>query len=254
MELRRIKAKRIYENIAEQVKALIAAGNLTPGDKLPPERELAEQLQVSRTSVREALCALDMAGIIEVRPGEGAFVRRVEKDSIIEPLSFILLLEKDKVREILEVRKALEVESVGLATERATDEHFSKIEAFLAEMEEDLLTGNTGERADLKFHYSIAEATGNTLLIRLMNTVYDTMYQTLATTRRLWMTNTAGTPQRLFEEHKSIYLAIKDRDKAKARELMYQHLWKVETELARIYRLVQQADAGYEDIRGSGGF
>ncbi|MBZ4687770.1 MAG: FadR [Clostridiales bacterium] len=233
MDLKPIKPKRIYKIIVDQIKDGIIAGKLHPGDKLLSERELAEQLNVSRASVREALCALDMAGLIEIKPGEGTFIRQFDVNSIIEPLSLMLLLERDKIKEILEVRKALEVESVGLACENATDKDLQKIKEALEDMKRDLVNGNSGEEADIKFHYAIAEASGNSLLMKLMNTITDTMNQTISTTRQLWLSYDKGSPKRLFEEHKSIYEAIHERDKEKARSLMDQHLWKVEQELLK---------------------
>lgn len=234
MKLEPVRTKRNFETILDQIKALIISGELSPGDKLLTERELAERLEVSRTSVREVLSALNLAGIVEIRPGEGIYVRRFNEGSVIEPLSLIMLLERDDVRHILEVRKALDVEAAGLAAERYVEEDISKIEAALAAMEDDVHKGNTGEQADLYFHMAIASASHNPLLIRLMSTIHDTMNQTLKATRQLWMSSTAGTPLRLFEEHKLIYEAIKGRSKLKARELMYQHLWKVELELERV--------------------
>ncbi|HUW63159.1 MAG TPA: FadR/GntR family transcriptional regulator [Spirochaetia bacterium] len=234
MKLEPVRTKRNFETILDQIKALILSGELAPGDKLLTERELAERLEVSRTSVREVLSALNLAGILEIRPGEGIYVKRVAEGSVIEPLSLIMLLERDDVRHILEVRKALEVEAAGLAAERHTGADMPKMEAALAAMEDDVQKGNTGEQADLHFHLAIAASSHNPLLIRLMSTIHDTMNQTLKTTRQLWMSSTAGTPLRLFEEHKLICGAIKGRAKQKARELMYQHLWKVEIEMERI--------------------
>ena len=237
MEFMPVKMKRAVETIIDQVKELIMTGELQPGDKLLAERELAERLQVSRASVREALSALNMAGILEIKHGEGIFLRKGGSSAVIEPLSILMLLEKDKIKNILEVRKALEVEAAGLAAEKHRPEDLVKMKKALDEMEEDLVTGNTGEQADLKFHFSIAESTANPLLVRLMNTIHEAMNQTLQTTRKLWLASTSGTTTRLFEEHRDIYGAISARDKEKARELMYQHLFKVERELERVHKL-----------------
>ncbi len=245
MDLRPIRTKKIYEEIVDQIKALISAGNLKPGDRLPSERDLADLLQVSRTSLREALCALDMAGVIEIKSGEGAYVRMPGSTGVIEPLALVFAMEKYRVREILEVRKALEVESAGLAAERAGEADLEKMDDLIARMEEDLRLGNTGEEADLQLHFTIAEATKNSMLIRLMNTLYDAMNQTLRTTRQLWLSSTAGTPQRLMDEHRDIVLAIKGRNKARARDLMYHHLWKVEQELSRIHEAGQKSQKNH---------
>lgn len=240
MELKPVKTKRTSETILEQIKDLLISGQIGPGDKLLTERELAERMRVSRASVREALAALSLSGVIEVRHGEGIYIKRPEENAIIEPLAFLMLLEKDDVQHILEVRKALEVEAAGLAAERAQEEDLSRIKAAIARMEEDLQVGNSGEESDLLFHFAIAEASHNPLLIRLMNTVHETMRQTLKITRQLWLSATQGTAHRLFEEHCQIYEAITNRDKELARTLMYQHLVKVEIELARFNLIRQQ--------------
>lgn len=233
MELQPNKTKRIYETIVEQIKNLIVSGNLKPGDKLPSEKELAEILQVSRTSVREALCALDMVGILEVRPGGGAFVRQFNPHDILESLSFALILQKEKIRDIMEVRRGLEIEAAGLAAERATEENLAKMEEALRQMEADQAMGAPGDESDLKFHYGVVEAARNPLLLRVMNTIYDTMNQTLRITRNLWLTS--STPQRLLEEHRQIYQAIKSKNGRKARKIMSLHIQKVLKELERIY-------------------
>jgi GntR family transcriptional repressor for pyruvate dehydrogenase complex len=239
MELKPIKTRKIYEQIVDQIKGLISKGNLHPGDKLLSERELTEHLKVSRASVREALRSLEIMGLLEIKPGEGTFIRQVDINTIIEPLALIFLLEQDKARELLEVRKGLEVEAAGLAAERAEKPDLQAAQDALTEMENDIRNNDPGEAADLKFHFAIAEASHNTILIRLMNTVHDSMRQTLRTTRQLWMANTVGTPERLFEEHRAIYLAIQNKDKKVSRQLMYDHLIKVELEIEKFYHYEQ---------------
>ncbi|MBE3587124.1 MAG: FadR family transcriptional regulator [Thermoanaerobacteraceae bacterium] len=230
-----VKTKRTSESILEQIKQLIIEGQLSPGDKLLTERELSVRLQVSRASVREALSALNLAGILEIRHGEGIYVKRPAPNAVIEPLAFLLLLEKDKLQNILEVRKALEVEAAGLAAERCPADLLQEMKKVVEEMEEDLLSGGArAEELDLRLHLTVAQASRNPLLSRLMNTVQETMNQTLRVTRALWLSATAGTTRRLFEEHREIYLAIAGRDKERARDIMYRHLWKVEVELARV--------------------
>ncbi|OAT81655.1 FadR/GntR family transcriptional regulator [Desulfotomaculum copahuensis] len=239
-----VKTKRTSESILEQIKNLIIEGQLVPGDKLLTERELSERLQVSRASVREALSALNLAGILEIRHGEGIYVKRPAANSVIEPLAFILLLEKDKLQNILEVRKALEVEAVGLACERRDEQDLKRIGELVAAMEADLPETRDAERLDLEFHLALAQAGKNPLLIRLMNTMQEIMGQTLRVTRALWMSATAGTARRLFEEHRDIFRAVTGRDKEKARDIMYKHLWKVEVELARLHRMRKEREAG----------
>lgn len=228
------KSKRTAEIILEQIKGLIIDGQLVPGDKLLTENELAESFQVSRTSVREALAALSLTGIIEIRQGEGIFVKSASANSVIEPLSFILLLEKNKLQNILEVRKALEVEAAGLASERRDEEDLAQLKNIVEKMEEDLPEARQSEQLDLDFHLALARASKNPLLNRLMNTVQEIMGQTLKVTRALWIAATAGTTQRLFEDHRAIYCAIQSQDSEEARKLTCEHLLKVELELVKL--------------------
>lgn len=231
MEFMPVKVKRVVETIIDQIKNHILTGQLKPGDKLFTERELAEHLQVSRASVREALSALNMAGMLEIKHGEGIFLKKADANLVLEPLAMIIFLERDKIKNLLEVRKALEVEAAGLAAERRRPEDLEKIKKALDEMEENLMTGNISEQADLKFYFAIAESTANPLLILLMNTIHDAMNQNLRATRKLWLSSTSGTTRRLYEEHRDIYNAISSGDKEKAREIVYQQLYKVESEL-----------------------
>ncbi len=233
MQIKPIKSKRTTEIILEQIKELILNGILMPGDRLLTEMELAERFEVSRTSVREALAALSLTGVLEIRQGEGIFVKSSPSNAVIEPLTFIFLLEKNQLQNILEVRKALEVEAVGLAAERRDLEDLRTIKALVQRMELDLPESKESEQLDLEFHLAISHASKNPLLDRLMNTVQETMGQTLRVTRALWLSGTAGTNSRLFEEHRDIYLAVEAGDKDRARTIMYQHLAKVEQELAK---------------------
>src|SRR5262245_46615986 len=117
-ELGPIQSTRIYEEIGRQVKQLIAEGRLKTGDRLPPERELAEKFVVSRTSVREALRALESLGLIEIRPGEGTFVRQVSVDALVGPLALMLPSQREAIGELFEARRVLEPAIAALAASR----------------------------------------------------------------------------------------------------------------------------------------
>ena len=237
MEFKPIKTKKIYAEIVEQIKQLIKNGELNPGDKLLSERELSERLGVSRASVREALSALEIMGLIEVKQGEGTFIRQTSIDSIIGPMALILSMENDSLLELLEVRKVMEVEAAGLAAERATQEQLDEMRGALEQMASDLNEGKLGESADLVFHYAIYKATHNSVLLRLMNTVSDSMQQNIRTNRQRQYV-LPNNPQKLLKEHQGIYEAISARDGKLARKRMHEHLLKVE----KTYRSFLQAD------------
>ncbi len=232
MLLKPIKTKKIYEQIVDQIGLLVAEGQLKPGDRLPSERELVERFQVSRASIREAISALEMMGLIEVRSGEGTYIRQVNIDSVLAPLAWMLFIEKDADLELYEARKILEVQAAGLAAERAEEDELSDMFEALEVMRRDLQVQSLGEDADHHFHYAIARATHNKILMRLMNTISDTMRKTLITSRsRLY--EDKSTPEKLYNEHYSLYEAIKKHNVLEAQQLKLDPLDGVETQLAR---------------------
>lgn len=232
MNFKPIKTKKISDKIIEQIKQMIAEGKLKPGDKLVSERELAERMQVSRASVREALTALELMGLIEIRPGEGTHIKKTTGNDIITPLSMILFMEKDSHEDVLEVRKVLEVSCARMAAARRTQSELEDMEKALALMEKSISNKELGAEADVKFHFSVAVASHNTLLVRLMNTVSDSIKENLRENRELLFA-TVGTPERLVAEHFAIYQAIRDKDSKKAAEHMYYHLDRVAEEMLK---------------------
>ena len=230
--LKPIKTRKIYEQIVDQIGQLVAGGQLKPGDRLPSERELVERFQVSRASIREAISALEMMGLIEVRSGEGTYIRVVNIDSVVAPLAWMLFIEKDSDLELYAARKVLEVQAAGLAAERAEEDEISDMFKALEIMRIDLQKQLLGEEADHHFHYAIAKATHNKILFRLMNTISDTMQKTLKSSRSKLYEDTSS-PERLYHEHLLIYEAIKNHDAESAQKLMLAHLVGVENRLAK---------------------
>ena len=229
MELKPIKTRKIYEEIVEQIRRLVTEGSLRAGDKLPSERDLAERLQVSRASVREALSALEMMGLLEVRSGEGTFMREVNIESVVAPLAWVLLKEKNTVSYLLEVRKILEVQAVELAAQRADEDDLAELAEALAMMQKETAENLLGDKADHRFHYAIAKSTHNPILIRMIDTISDTMSNSLQAMRAALFQG--DTPKRLLREHTGIYEAIKRHDSEAARTGMLEHLVKVEQEM-----------------------
>ena len=233
VELKPIKTKKIYEEIIDQIKQLIIDGHIKPGDKLPSERELVDSFRVSRSSIREALSALEMMGILEVRTGEGTFIRQVHTESMMASLAWSLYLDKGSVMEMLEVRKMIEIEVVGYAAERITPNEIEQLAETLENMKNNL--GNMraiSEKADVTFHYTIAVATHNKITIRLMDAISDNLHHLIYATRpKLY--EGKYTPEILYYEHERIYKAIKNRNRDEARKEMLKHLNGVEEEILR---------------------
>ncbi|AFM01151.1 MULTISPECIES: FadR/GntR family transcriptional regulator [Desulfitobacterium] len=232
MELKPIKTRKIYEEIVEQIRELVARGELKPGDRLPSERDLVERLKVSRASIREALSALELMGLLEVRSGEGTFVRKLRSESVVAPLAWMLTMEKGTVLELLEIRKILEVQAVGMAAERAEGEDLRELSAALERLQDDLNSPTSDGSSDHRFHYAITRATKNKIMIRLMDTISDLMKYSLKTSRSK-LYEGKYTPALLFQEHKKIYEAIMAKDIQGAKDFMLAHLTGVEEEILK---------------------
>ena len=218
-----IKSTRIYEEIVRQVRALISEGRLKSGDQLPPERDLAAQFKVSRTSVREALRTLESLGLIEIRPGEGTFVRGVSVESLIEPLAHVILSQREAVGELFEARRLLEPAIAGLAARRATQDDLQEMERILEEQAKEVAAGLTGLAQDAAFHASIAASVRNRAITRIVNALMD-----LLTQSREESLQTPGRPTRSHQDHRRILDAIRRRDAAGAQRAMLDHLNAVE--------------------------
>jgi GntR family transcriptional repressor for pyruvate dehydrogenase complex len=228
-----IVTKKIYEEIVDQIRELIARGELKPGQKLPSEREMSESMGVSRASVREALTAMEAIGILDIRPGEGTFVKETSSLETFKPLAFVLAVEKNPGQQMMEVRRVLESESAALAALRADEEHLIKIRHILDQMKS---AGNTqlGVEYDLKFHFAIAEATQNSILLRIMNTVADLMHHTFRLDREKLLSRNS---HQIYSEHEAIYQAIKERTPQIAREKMIEHINNIEKGMEHSFEL-----------------
>ncbi len=211
---------------------MIKSGELKPGDKLASVQQLAENFQVGRSAVREALSALRAMGLVEMHQGEGTYIREFESNMLTLPAYTAMLMKKTDVKNLLEVRRILEVGAVSAAAERRTEEQLAEIEAALEQMKQ-ASDEELGEEADFQFHMAIAKASQNDLLISLMNNVSEMMVTTMRETRRIWLYSTETALGRLTLEHQSIYESIRDQDGPRAQQLMLDHLHSVEEVLMK---------------------
>lgn len=234
MNLKPAKTKRIYEEIVDQISTLVAEGQIKAGDKLPSERDLAERLQVSRASVREALSALEIMGLLEIRSGEGTYIKHNNIESVIAPLPWVLSLEKDTIFELMEIRKILETQAAALAAERAEYQDLSAMMGSLIEIRKGQNTGRQGYPCDRDFHDAIAKGTKNKMLIRMLHVISDIMHQTLKTN---WADTfeKEGMSELLYQEHKEIYQAIEAKLPEEAHAGMLRHLERIENEFRKGY-------------------
>jgi len=219
MPFQSIEPRRLYRQIADQIRGLIRSGEFPPGSRLPPERDLAKQLGVSRPSVREALIALEVEGLVEVRIGSGIYVlvpggagdAPAANDATAGPF------------ELLRARYVIEGECAALAAKSARKAQVAAIEVAIDEMERERRDGRQPLASDRMFHLRIAEATGNGALVQVVKLLWDErtgpLYQQLEhhyDSPELWTAAMA--------EHRTVLKAIALRDPAGARAAMQRHL------------------------------
>ena len=220
-----IKNTKVYEQVAEQIQDMIVNGKLQKGDKLPSERQLAEELQVSRASIREALRALQIMGLIEVRQGEGSFINNSFEKTLFQPLSIMFMLQKSKPEEIIELRKVIEVETAYLAAKRATDEEIEKLRSLIEQLKilKDLDDEEASVAVDKEFHYYIAKASKNQLLANVLNVISELMDKFIKDARGMILVDEKNK-EVLIHQHYAIFKGIENHDPESASEAMHTHL------------------------------
>ncbi len=219
MQVKKIKKVRVYEEIVEQLKDIIESGELQVGERLPSERELAEQFAVSRVSIRQALTVLETVGLIERKIGGGTYTISPNDDAIKRKLSQI----KSSIFEPMEVRMMLEPQIAMLAAKRANEDNIKEIEFYIKEQEKKIAAEQLITDEDGKMHMAIARATNNTIVISLLETINEMVWET-----RKNSISAEGGSQRSLEGHKEILEAIKNHDQDAAYEAMKKHLISVE--------------------------
>jgi DNA-binding FadR family transcriptional regulator len=220
MPFQSIEPRRLYRQIADQIRALIGSGEFPAGARLPPERDLARQLGVSRPSVREALIALEVEGLVEVRIGSGIYVlggkpRNVRADGGVTALAGPF--------ELLRARFVIEGECAAMAAKNAKKAQVTAIEAALAQMEQELAGQHQPLEGDRMFHLRIAEATDNGAMVAVVKMLWEErtgpLYQQLEhhyDSPQLWVSAMA--------EHRTVLKAIAAKDAPRARTAMHRHL------------------------------
>jgi GntR family transcriptional regulator, transcriptional repressor for pyruvate dehydrogenase complex len=214
---------RVSEEIVEQVRDLITSGRLKVGDRLPAERELAKTLQVGRSTVREAIRVMESLGILQARPGEGTFLVSHPAAPRPDPVLADAFKSWDNQRKLFEVRMAIEPDLAALAARRATIEQIVRLREILQEQEQLVKQGETGIKADNMFHFLLAEAAGNDILTRIMDSLMDLLRET-----REASLQTGGRPPRSLKQHRAILRAIESRDPRAAEQKMREHITEME--------------------------
>lgn len=202
-----------------RIRELITSGRISPGDRLPPEQELAAMLGISRSSLREAVKALSQAKVLDVRRGDGTYVTSLEPELLLSGMSFVVDLMQDwTLVDVFEVRKLLEPAATALAAQRITDEQVQQLRDSLQNMRsahdpEDLVM------RDMEFHAHVAAATGNSSLCSILEAI-----STRALRARIWRASMSGMKTMTLSQHSLILEALASRDSVLARSAATIHV------------------------------
>ena len=217
-----VRRNKVYEEVAKQIERLIL-NKLKPGDKLPSERELAETLRVSRSSIRDAIRSLELMGLVEPRQGTGTIVREVSSESVLNPFANALKRRRELVAELLDFRKMLEPPLAARAATHAADEDISEMEEILERQEAKQSRGEAAVAEDAEFHYSVALASDNSVVLKVLDILMDLLRETRERSLQL-----EGRPQKSLAGHRRVLAAIKRHDAEAAKSAMRRHIEDVE--------------------------
>jgi GntR family transcriptional repressor for pyruvate dehydrogenase complex len=215
----RLMRTRLYEQVAEQITVWISDNDLRAGDRLPPERELATRLGVSRATLSQALVALEVIGVVEVRHGDGTILRGSPGSPGSTRIVEAIRSHADRLPEIIETRDALETKIAALAATRRSEEDLARIDDSLDAMEADIEAGGRGVEGDERFHGAVTAAAHSLLLARLMDEIGDLIKES-----RIESLSQPGRPRDSLAGHRAIVDAIRARDPAAAAEAMHAHV------------------------------
>ena len=217
-----VRKNKVYEEVAQQIERLILK-KLRPGDKLPSERELAEMLKVSRSSIRDAIRGLELRGLVEPRQGAGTIVRESAVEPLANPFANALKRRKEMVSELLDFRKMLEPPLAARAATHASADEILEMEEILQRQEAKQSQGEPAVAEDAEFHYSVALASGNSVVLKVLDIIMDLLRDTRERSLQV-----EGRPQKSLAGHRRILAAIKRHDAEGAKSAMRRHIEDVE--------------------------
>jgi len=222
-----VRRDKVYEGVAKQIERLILK-KLQPGDKLPSERDLAESLGVSRSSIRDAIRSLELMGMVEPRQGAGTIVRQISSDSLVSPLADARKRKEELVGELLDFRKMLEPPLAARAATHASTGEIAEMHEILERQEKKLGNGESTIAEDTEFHYAIALASGNSVVRKVLDTLMDLLRDSRERSLQV-----DGRPQKSLAGHRRILAAIDRHDADSAKVAMRRHIEDVEKMLLR---------------------
>lgn len=223
----RVKPKeRLYQDIVRQIQQRIVRGELNPGDRLPAERELAEEFGVSRTAVREAIKSLSEKDLVEIHVGRGTFVKAPSTDRVAETISVLLQVARGSADDLQAAREILEVPIARLAASNREDEHLERLSTLLDEMEAHIDDPTAFINADTEFHGELARATGNPVLRVLIQPIIS-----LLRDEQTFGVDYQTAIDAALDSHREIFKHMEAQDAAGAAEAMKAHLEQVNSML-----------------------
>lgn len=211
----------MYTKVAKQLQDRIV-NKLKPGDMLPPERELVQRFGVSRSSIRDAIRSLEAVGLLEPRQGVGTVVRDLSDDAVLTPVANVLLQKRKLIHELLEVRKIIEPPLARQAALHASAEQIAEMQAILSRQEEKIRRGELATEEDSTFHYTIALAADNSVMLKLVHVLMDLLRET-----RERALEVGGRQQKSLAGHRRILAALKQGEAAAAEVAMRQHMLEI---------------------------
>jgi len=235
--MERIRKKKLADEVIDEIRRRIQSGELKEGDKLPNQTALAAQLGVSRTSLREAFNTLCVLGILEQRQGFGTIVKSRFSTLYADHLSAPFIADEKTTLELLEARLFLEVGAARLAAKHAGGKQVRQMSALIQDMVEAGRRGDTQRlaRQDIDFHFLVAQASGNRVLIHLLATVRGLMEKFMHEAFLV-----LHDQKRYLKAHRDIFEAVADKDPGRAASLMRKHILDVQKDLQRYYRVLNK--------------
>ncbi|MGH2377042.1 MAG: FadR/GntR family transcriptional regulator [Candidatus Limnocylindria bacterium] len=234
--LQPIRRDRLYQGIVSQIEALLERGELRPGDQLPAERILAEQFEVSRPSVREALRSLELLGIVETRPGGGTFVRQAQPGDLARPLSS-LMSRGHAVRDVIDVRGLIEPAVAERAARNITAAELEELRGIIQTQKRKVEAGESYVDEDTRFHEVIGHAARNELLVTMLGVIWGV----LRASREEWL-QTEDRASASLRAHRRILAALEAHDPAAARAAAAEHIRAVGEGILRLISEKQNGD------------
>lgn len=218
---------RAYEKVIHYVQEQILLGNIKQGQRLPPERELAEALQVGRNSVREALRTLSLMGFISSTQGSGNYVSCDFEKSMTESLHMLFLLNQTDYREVSELRQGIETQAIRLAAQRISQEDIDRLKQIVAELREGTVEAQNVV-LDKELHFIIAAASGNRMILQLLQALSETLDKFISNMRGKILMQT-GHKDELQKSHEEIVEALCERDTERAVSAMHAHFTMIDS-------------------------